>query len=57
METVQVTLLRKSLVSSSQSDCARYRHKGHAGSKTLLKIHQFLTWVQSDTGCQHPDIT
>ena len=34
-ETVWITLLRRSPVSSPQSECAGCRQQGHAGSKTL----------------------
>jgi len=34
-ETVWITLLRRSPVSSPQSECAGCRRQGHAGSKTL----------------------
>jgi len=37
MEMVQVTLLKKTLASSPQAECARCHQQGHAGSKTLLQ--------------------
>jgi len=44
METVQVTLLRRTQVSFSQFECANCSQQGHAGSKTCSnKILQFLT--------------
>jgi len=37
MDTVQVTPLRRTLVSSPSSECASCHQQGHEGSKTLLQ--------------------
>ena len=36
-ETVQVTSLRKTLASSSKSECASCHQQGHVGSKTYFQ--------------------
>jgi len=45
METMQVTLLRRTLVSSPCSECASCCQQGHAGSETLFQQNlPILNW-------------